>query len=117
MDMTRHLPAIVLALLVSGSAWALQPTTPEESQVAPKAFFKPELSISSENVPLEQLRPQLGISRSRAWSNFFQKYGADTDVYLDSRSGTATKIQLHLPIIPGDGYGNRLSLGDVTKQL
>src|SRR5262245_51055725 len=121
MDMTRHLPAIVLALLVSGSAWALQPTTDSEgaavSQVAQKAFFKEELTISSQNVPLDQLRQQLGTAKDKAWSSFFQKHGQDTQVYLDPRSGTPTKIQLHLPLIPDDGVGNRVSLQSVGQQL
>ena len=116
--MTRLSSAIVLALVVSASAWALQPpANPEESQVAQKAFFKEELSISSQNVPLDQLRRQLGAAKDRAWSSFFQKHGWDTQVYLDPRSGTPTKIQLHLPLIPGDGHGNRLSLQDVSQQL
>src|ERR1043165_1843418 len=116
MDMTRRL-LVVLAVLASGSAWALQPTTDSQSPVASKAFYNQELVLSSQNVPLGDLRQQMGLAKDQAWTNFFLKHGQDTQVYIDPRSGTPTKIQLHLPLIPGDGYGNRLTMQDVTNKL
>ena len=117
--MARYLPAIAM-LLVSSMSWALQPAQFDpttSSQVAQKAFFNPELTLSSRNVPLDEVRSQMGATRNQALTRFVQKHGQDTQIYLDNRSGTATKIQLHLPLIPGDGFGNRLTNAGLGLQL
>ncbi len=119
--MARYLPAIAVAMLASSVSWALQPPQneiqPLKSAVAEKAFFKPELTISSRNVHLDESRTQMGLAKNKAWNNFFAKHGQDTQVYLDARSGIPTKIQLHYPLIPGNGYGNRLSTAGLGQRL
>jgi trimeric autotransporter adhesin len=120
MDMARYLPAIAVVLLVSSVSWALQPQTEsslERSRVAGKAFYKPELTFSSRNVPLEEVRSQVGATKNQAWDSFVQRHGQDTQIYIDPRSGTPTKIQLHLPLIPGNGDGNRVTTRSLGQRL
>jgi hypothetical protein len=115
--MKLNLAATALAsVLLSSASWALQqpPESPQAAgTVSRNAFFKPDLSISLNNVPLHQT-PQ---ARSMAWSNFFNRYGREFNVYLDSRSGTPTNVQGHVPLIPGDGVDNRVTLSDLSRTL
>jgi hypothetical protein len=79
-----------------------------------RRFSKPELSISSTNARLEALLPQL--SNRSSWETFLAKRG-DVQVYLDPRSGAVTNLLESVPLIPGDGVGNRLrSIRKVDEQ-
>jgi len=88
------------------------------SKVEQRAFFKPDLTISTSNVPLAEMGlDKSNLRRSSAWSRFFQKYGQDVNVWIDPRSGTPTNVLGAFPMIPGDGFGNKLTLSDMGQQL
>jgi hypothetical protein len=105
-----------LALLLSVASWAIVP--PESpSTLASKAFFKPELYIPITNEPLQALQPQLSLQSASAWDDFFKRNGKDFNVYLDPRTGAATSIQGAIPMIPGTGVGNNVTLSSLRLQL
>jgi hypothetical protein len=119
---THYLSAALAVLVVSSASQAFHPEhgeAPSKSRVAEKAFFKPELTISWRNVPLNEARGQgqLNALQDKAWANFFARHGDDVQVYLDPRSGTPTNIQGAFPMIPGDGVGNRLTMSDMGQRL
>ena len=89
------------------------------SEVARNAFVNSELSISSNNLPLGEARAsgKLNPARERALSGFFQRYGKDFNVYFEPRSGAATNIQGHIPMIPGNGVDNRVTLSSLGQGL
>jgi hypothetical protein len=109
--------AALLALafgLVASPTWAAdakQPVTPLDQ----KEFFRPELSITSSHVPLEDAMGRL--PNRAAWQRFALGEFAGwldpqgVEVWIDPRSGAATNILGAYPLIPGDGIGNRLAAG------
>ena len=107
---------LALAFLAgsAGTATAIEPTKSQANTLASKEFFKPELHISSANLPLEQTIGTL--ANKDAWARFAAAYG-QPQVYLDPRSGAATSIVTRIPLIPGRGEGNTLKLEDVGRSL
>ncbi|MCS7312696.1 MAG: PepSY domain-containing protein, partial [Acidobacteria bacterium] len=79
-----------------------------------KAFFLPELYISSENIPLEAVLDQL--PNTAAWRAFLARHPGFY-VYIDPRSGTPTNLIGPMPLIPGTGVGNRVTLATLSSQL
>ncbi|HVG60001.1 MAG TPA: endopeptidase [Hyalangium sp.] len=106
-----------LALLLSVASWAIVPPQSGPSTLASKAFFKPELTIPITNVPLQQAQAQLSAQSASAWNDFFARNGKAFNVYLDPRTGSATAIQGAIPMIPGTGVGNNVTLTSVRQQL
>ena len=78
-----------------------------------KEFFRPDLYISSSQVPLETILGEL--PNQDAWRAF--RRAADAKVYVDPRGGTAVNIIQAVPLVPGSGAGNRLTLGDLGRRL
>lgn len=120
--MKRFLGAAALAsVLSSGASHAIVHPEhgPSRSAVARNAFVSPELSISSNNLALGEARTKgkLSTARDRALSGFFQRYGKDFNIYVDPRSGAATSIQGHIPMIPGNGMDNRVTLSGLGQSL
>jgi len=101
-------------LFVASSGWT---TTPKEdpTPLNKKEFFKPELALSSSNVPMENLRGQL--SNQTGYDRFLRKHGSDFHIFLDPRSGTATNILGPIPFIPGTGAKNTLKKSDSGAKL
>src|SRR5262245_25892385 len=108
------LVALVAIGTWSGLALALVPKE-NVSLLDQKEFFKPDLYISMSNVKLGEVENSLAATQ--AWSRFFGQYGNDFHVFLDPRSGTPTSIIGHIPIIPGAGYENRLTIADMETTL
>ncbi|MBP7148773.1 MAG: proprotein convertase P-domain-containing protein [Acidobacteria bacterium] len=106
--------SVFVALAATLSALAFVPKKPATS-LDERQFRKPDLHISTSNVPLEELRA--GLGNAPAWNRFLQEYGDDFHAWIDPRSGAATNIQGHVPLIPGRGVGNKLSLDDVSRAL
>lgn len=104
----------VMALLTCASVASAFVKKPQTDSLDSKVFFKPDLHISSSNVKLAEVTAE---AASPAWNRFFAAYGRDFEVYLDPRSGTPTSIVGRIPIIPGDGVGNRLTLNDMSGSL
>lgn len=113
----RHvISAVCLVALWSATSWAIQP--PESNTqdlVASRAFFKPELYLPVTNMPLQQA--QLAPQSVSAWSDFFARNGSGIQVYLDPRSGTPSGLHASVPLIPGKGAGNSVSLASVSQAL
>ena len=104
------LVATIFLLFHAGTAMALEAKKPQADTLAAKVFFKPELHLSSSNVPLDQALATL--ANKNAWTGFAAKYG-QPEVYLDPRSGVAASIVTRIPLIPGKGEGNGLDLAGV----
>ncbi len=81
-------------------------------------FFRPELSISTSNVPLGEVLDQL--PNKTAWQAFLQTRVASVSgmqVLIDPRSATAVNILSSQPLIPGSGKANQLTLADLSRIL
>ncbi len=118
----RSLPTLtlmtLLLLLVASPTWTLQPKF-QPPQVAvglhQKEFFRPELYISMTHERLADIAGRL--PHAAAWERFFQRYGRDFHVYIDPRSGTPSNIIGPIPMIPGTGVGNAVTLEDLSQVL
>lgn len=109
---------LITLVLAGGAARALEPKD-SGSWLSQKEFFKPELYISNSQQPLEEVLQTL--PNQGAWESF-QELRANADqpgvkVYIDPRSGAATSLIGSFPLIPGDGVGNVVSLGDLSARL
>ena len=116
---TRQVSLGLLFSLSSGLAMAVTPKEPS-AFLDHKAFYRPDLSISTSNAPLQDVLAQL-MNRG-AWEGFLLARGDDprkprTPAWIDPRSGAATNLVGAFPLIPGRGVGNRLTLGDLTRTL
>ncbi|WP_163999773.1 PepSY domain-containing protein [Pyxidicoccus caerfyrddinensis] len=110
--------AVCLSLLLTTPALAIEPPTPRTSgSLASQAFFKPELSLPSSHLPLQDALPRMSRDAAGAWDDFFARNGKGFEVYVDSYTGAVTNIQGAIPLIPGDGVGNKLTLSTVRQQL
>lgn len=106
--------AAACAGLVAPSARAAVP--PERADdLSARAFFVPELSITSANVPLADVGERL--PNRAAWEALAARTGGAVVAFVDPRSGAATNILESVPLLPGDGAGNRLTLADVGRRL
>jgi hypothetical protein len=101
--------------LPSAPAWAANPKEPT-TELDQKEFFRPELYISGSHVALDDALPQL--ANRDAWDAFTARNGASKfSVYLDGRSGALTNLTLPVPLIPGSGVGNSVSLATLSRRL
>src|SRR5262245_29637475 len=111
--------AVLLGLAVCGLAAALEPKQPGGSYLDQKEFFKPELYISSSQVPIEEIAASL--PNRAAWEQLMAsraKAGQTAPLgFIDPRSGAATNLLGAYPVIPGSGVGNRIKLADLSKTL
>ena len=106
----------LLGALTSGTSWAAVPKE-KDSALDQKEFFRPELYISSANRPLQDMLPQL--PNRAAWDAFLMRgaNASSVQAFIDPRSGAATNLVLSVPLIPGDGVGNHLTLADLSRRL
>ncbi len=105
-------------LLATGSVQAVQPKQGTAGLQAYE-FFSPELYISTENKPLDEVWEQL--PNRRIWERFQavrDAAGLDrAPAFVDPRSGTATNVVSAFPLLPGDGFGNRVTLRSLGARL
>jgi trimeric autotransporter adhesin len=100
-----------------GSAGAIVPKK-ASSPLDRKAFFVPELYISTSNIPLAEVIDELP-NRS-AWQALAARSapdGAPVLAFIDPRSGVASNLVQSVPLIPGGGQGNRVSLQSLGQRL
>jgi hypothetical protein len=109
--------ACLMAVLSVRPAAAAVPTVEPPDGLAAKAFALPELYISSGNLPLPAVRAQL--PNRAAWETLAASaVSADgVDAFIDARSGTATNLLESVPLIPGQGVRNRVTLADLGRRL
>jgi hypothetical protein len=112
---------VFLGLSLSlGTAPAHAFTTPKESSslLEQKAFFRPELYISSSQAPLADILDRL--PNRAALEAFAARPAADGSpmhVFIDPRSGAAVNLMGAVPLIPGRGVGNRVTLASLGAAL
>ncbi|HSE39930.1 MAG TPA: endopeptidase, partial [Acidobacteriota bacterium] len=111
LNVTFLIGLLLLATSLSMALTLKRDAGPLES----KEFFKPELYISTSHVGLEEVRAQLA-NRSE-WDSFLGKYGLNFHIFLDPRSGTPSNVLGAVPMIPGNGYNNTLTLADLSNKL
>ncbi|NTX66287.1 hypothetical protein HUA74_37085 [Myxococcus sp. CA051A] len=110
--------AVCMAVMATSQAWGFAPpAAPPKGSLASQAFFKPELSLASGQVPLNEALPKLSPDVAKVWDDFFARNGNNFEIYVDSVTGTAANIQGAVPLIPGKGVGNKLTLGNLGRQL
>ncbi len=98
--------------LFGAMAWAQEPKE-VVTHLDEKEFFRPDLTISSSQIPLEAIVHEL--PNQDAWRAF--RGAADAKVYVDPRGGTAVNIIRPVPLIPGSGVANRVTLADLGRWL
>jgi len=106
-----------LALLLAAVSQAIVPPEPGPGSLSSKAFFKPELYLPISNTPFQAAQAKLSSPQADAWADFFARNGRDFNVYLDLRTGAATSLQGSLPLIPGKGTGNQVTLSSLEQTL
>ena len=111
--------AAAIGFLTTATSHAAVPkesTTP----LSQKEFFRPDLYISTSAVPLSDLLARM--PNRAAWDSFLQEragsaLGRGTAAHIDPRSGAAASIVGVFPLIPGPGYGNAVTLANVSARL
>ena len=114
----RILGLVTLMAAVSGLSWAIQPKD-EKSYLGSKEFFAPELSLSMTHMPLAEVLDELPNKAAWQQHRLATKASgrAPTVAYIDSRSGVTTSMIVSVPLIPGKGVGNRVTLQGVREKL
>ena len=100
------------ALVLLGGGLSLALIKPVTTSLASKEYFKPDLHISTSNVRLSEMHE----ANPTAWNRFLSVY-TDAEVFIDPRSGSPTSIVTHVPMIPGDGLDNRVTVQDLSASL
>jgi trimeric autotransporter adhesin len=115
--------AVLLGIVVAGMALAVEPKEPA-SYLDQKAFFKPELYISSSQEPIEKIvdrLPNRGVWQSYLASQEKTATGVRGPMmplaFIDPRSGAATSLIGAFPLLPGRGVGNHIKLADMAASL
>jgi hypothetical protein len=101
--------AVLTALACGLSTGLAFAAVPKENRTSLdfKAFFKPELYVSTTHASLDTVLPQLANRAN--WETFLAKQGGTPPrVYLNPRSGAVANLLESVPLIPGDGRGNHL---------
>lgn len=106
----------VAIVAVPGRAVALDARAPDAALLASREFSRPELAVSTGNVTAQSVAASLA-DREPAWSRLVQVAGPNPQIYIDPRSGTPTNIMAAIPMIPGDGAGNTLTLESLNFAL
>ncbi len=122
--------AATFALCLAGSALALAPKEPKASRtdLDAREFYRPDLRLSTSHVPFEAVENQL--ANRAAWTRFLAEHGATTGTdgtgtnapaglraWFDPRSGTPVNILGAIPLLPGRGAGNDVTLERVAGLL
>src|SRR4029079_3743682 len=111
------MPLAITCSVMTTAAWAARPKDPQ-TELDQKAFARPELYIGSSNVALQDALPDL--KNRSAWESFFVARGEDvaagrTPVYIDNRGGAVSNLILSVPMIPGNGVGNHVTMAKVDE--
>ncbi len=111
--------AAALSLLVLAAPLHAVEPKQDSGSLSASEFFLPELYLSSDNVPLEEVLSEL--PNRAAWDRLEGDLAAagagPVQAYIDPRSGAATNLIVAVPLIPGTGVGNHLSLEGLGARL
>jgi len=105
--------AVFVVLVLSNFLFAFKMKT-EKSSLELKEFRVDELYISQSNIPLDQIINQL-INKEE-WEKFTAANKGGT-VFIDPRSGRAVSITYVIPLLPGTGVNNDMTLEKLSKLL
>jgi hypothetical protein len=114
MKIRNYVALSILVAVVGGFAW-LSRSAVAVTPLSPKQFANPELAVSTATVPLQDAMDRL--PNSAAWGNFLARQTGGAAAYIDPRSGTPASILASVPLIPGTGKGNTLTLADLGLSL
>jgi hypothetical protein len=104
-----------VALLSAATAGAFEPAE-QKSAIGQRAFFLPELYISTSNAPVASVLDQL--PNRAAWNQLLAAdKGVSVTGFVEPRTGTATNIIGSFPLLPGNGVGNNVTLKSVSARL
>jgi subtilisin-like proprotein convertase family protein len=104
---------ILLFLIAQGFVFAVQPAN-DKSDLRQKEFFIPELSIGNKAVSFANVSNTL--SNKGAIDAFVAQYGSGA-IHIDPRSGAVMSMTAAIPLIPGKGMGNNLTIQNISGQL
>jgi trimeric autotransporter adhesin len=114
--------ALALAALIGVStAGAVVAPREQPGFLDSKEFFRPELTLTSANVALEQV--EASLPNRTAWQRFRRSAaslaapGHGFAAFIDPRSGAATNVAGAFPLIPGNGVGNDVTLAALGQRL
>jgi trimeric autotransporter adhesin len=111
------LPIAVALVLAAGGAGALV-SRKAEGTLQAKQFTRSDLHMFTSNLPLGDAIDKL--PNRAAWTAFAGARAADGSefkVFIDPRSGAATNIMGAVPLLPGSGVGNKISLASLEQRL
>lgn len=108
--------SVGVGLLAAATAGAFEPAE-NKSAIGQRAFFLPELYISTQNVPVASVLDQL--PNRAAWNQVLAapKGAAAVNGFIEPRTGTATNVLGAFPLLPGRGVGNNVSLKGLSARL
>ncbi len=112
MRFLRFASLAAIVFLAFGLSWTFEPPR-RPVPLAEKEFVQPDLRISTANVPLGAVVGRL--PNARAWSEFLKIHGPETSIHIDPRSGTPSSITFSVPLIPGNGRNNRITLAELER--
>src|SRR5262245_25931655 len=104
----------LLLISIPGIVFGFQPKD-NKSDLSQKEYFLPELYIGNRAVTQAEIASQM--KNSQSLDSFFAQYGPGTVVWFDPRSGYPMSIVAPIPLFPGSGSGNQLSLQTISIQL
>jgi len=102
-------------LLISNPEWVPGTTEPGSIDLNERAFEDPTLDPTQHSVPLEVVLSRL--PQQSAWIEFRSAQSASVAVFIDPRSGTPANIIASIPVIPGSGTGNAVTLAELGVQV
>ena len=112
---TRSLILVLFTLmLIPALAPAFQPKK-EQANLSSREFFLPELYLSSAQISYQDISSQL--PNTAAWNQFYARNGSDFHIYFDPRSGVPVSVIGHIPMIPGGGADNAITMDDMRGQF
>ena len=104
---------ICLIIFSVAKAGALQERTTKNT-IETKELRTDSLYLSQTTVPLEQVINQLPNRAS--WESFSKTY-KDANIYIDPRSGKPASIIVSIPLIPGTGSNNNITIETLSRVL
>ena len=114
LDRASLMVLVSTAVLGAGASLGFDVAEPS-SALRARAFVKEDLRIPTSNVALASLADR--VPNGSEWARFLARNGADLDVHIDPRTGTPSRVSGHIPMIPGSGADNRVTLPDLELLL
>lgn len=102
---------VVFSLVNVASAFKVRE---QLNPIEAKEFFADNLYISQTPLELNLVKNQLADSSK--WDKFLAKHPSAI-VFIDPRSGRPTTIVTPIPLIPGTGEGNSITLTDISRKV